>query len=162
MKSRYETQPRDANLNGISVQSGTFTSRALRHLWQYADSPVFGIPALWLAPENPDNTKTDCTPASFQSLEFGFKYTESRTTRRNETLRTLFFLFSSLSLERRAASASKEFPFKEEGEVFSFSSSLQDKPTIQAVLCQTNKRRRDLDYLARSFFFPKRSSLWVL
>ena len=54
--------------------------------------------------------------------------------------------------ERRAASASKEFPFKEEGEMFSFSSSLQDKPTIQAVLCQTNKRRRDLDYLARSFF----------
>ena len=44
--------------------------------------------------------------------------------------------------ERRAASASKEFPFKEEGEMFSFSSSLQDKPTIQAVLCQTNKRRR--------------------
>ena len=37
--------------------------------------------------------------------------------------------------------------------MFSFSSSLQDKPTIQAVLCQTNKRRRDLDYLARSFFF---------
>ena len=36
--------------------------------------------------------------------------------------------------------------------MFSFSSSLQDKPTIQAVLCQTNKRRRDLDYLARSFF----------
>ena len=36
--------------------------------------------------------------------------------------------------------------------MFSFSSSLQDKPTIQAVLCQTNKRRRDLDYLARAFF----------